>query len=49
MRTTAMKAAGDLAFAANAGAALAMIPVGRAEESVKAGALEADIDECYWS
>lgn len=43
----AMKAAGDLAFAAYAGAALAMIPVGRAEESVKAGSLEEDIDECY--
>ena len=43
----AMKAAGDLAFVAYAGCALAMIPVGRAEETVTSGQLEEDVDECY--
>jgi hypothetical protein len=42
-----MKAAGDLPFVAYAGCALAMIPAGRAEETVTSGNLEEDIDECY--
>lgn len=42
-----MKAAGDLPFVAYAGCALAMIPVGRAEETVSTGELEEDLDECY--
>ncbi|MEM9521189.1 MAG: hypothetical protein AAGA37_17855 [Actinomycetota bacterium] len=42
-----MKAAGDLPFVAYAGCALAMIPVGRAVETVNTGNLEEDIDECY--
>lgn len=42
-----MKAAGDLPFVAYAGCALAMIPAGRAEETVTTGKLEEDVDECY--
>ena len=42
-----MKAAGDLPFVAYAGCALAMIPAGRATETVTTGNLEEDIDDCY--
>ena len=42
-----MKAAGDLPFVAYAGCALAMIPAGRANETITSGELEDDIDDCY--